>query len=266
MRMTEKTIILEDRGRTAWITLNRPDALNSISPQLIDDLNEALDSLAGRRDFCALAITGAGRAFCAGADLKAARARVDGADPDEINTAFLDDLRRVLLRIEEFPAPVIAAVNGLALAGGLEMVLACDLVVAVRSAKLGDAHANYGLVPGGGSSVRLPRKIGPTRAKQLIFTGDFLPAETLMDWGLVNEVVADDELRSATDAWMEKLGSRSPLGLRRMKRMVNDGLEQSQPAALRYELSLNAQHARSQDRQEGLAAFAEKRKPAFEGR
>ncbi len=263
--MNYDTIIVNDQDRHVAITLNRPEALNSISPAMIDDLNAALDGLEDRRQLCALSITGQGRAFCAGADLKAAKARMDGADAGEVNSNFLDGLRRLLLRIEGFPVPVVAAVNGLALAGGLEMVLACDLVVAAASAKLGDAHANYGLVPGGGSSVRLPRKIGPTRAKQLIFSGDFLPAETLMQWGLVNKLVPDGGLGAAVDELVGTLAQRSPIGLRRMKRMINDGLEQSLPAALRYELSLNALHADSHDRMEGLAAFAEKRKPAFEG-
>lgn len=263
--MNYDTIIVNDQDRHVAITLNRPEALNSISPAMIDDLNAALDGLEDRRQLCALSITGQGRAFCAGADLKAAKARMDGADAGEVNSNFLDGLRRLLLRIEGFPVPVVAAVNGLALAGGLEMVLACDLVVAAASAKLGDAHAKYGLVPGGGSSVRLPRKIGPTRAKQLIFSGDFLPAETLMQWGLVNKVVPDGGLGAAVDELVGTLAQRSPIGLRRMKRMIDDGLEQSLPAALRYELSLNALHADSHDRMEGLAAFAEKRKPAFEG-
>ena len=263
--MNYDTIIVNDQDRHVAITLNRPEALNSISPAMIDDLNAALDGLEDRRQLCTLSITGQGRAFCAGADLKAAKARMDGADASEVNSNFLDGLRRLLLRIEGFPVPVVAAVNGLALAGGLEMVLACDLVVAAASAKLGDAHANYGLVPGGGSSVRLPRKIGPTRAKQLIFSGDFLPAGTLMQWGLVNKVVPDGGLGAAVDELVGTLAQRSPIGLRRMKRMIDDGLEQSLPAALRYELSLNALHAASHDRMEGLAAFAEKRKPAFEG-
>jgi enoyl-CoA hydratase len=260
------TILVDDRDTSVVITLNRPDALNSISPAMIDDLNAALDGIEDRRTLTALVITGQGRAFCAGADLKAARERMAGEDAATVNAKFLDDLRRVLLRIERFPAPAIAAVNGLALAGGLELVLACDLVLAAASARFGDAHANYGLVPGGGSSVRLPRKIGPTRAKQLIYTGDFLPATQMADWGLVNEVVADDDLGEAADALVAKLAEKSPIGLRRMKRMVDDGLDQPVEQALRYELALNAQHAASYDRTEGLAAFAEKRKPKFEGR
>ena len=263
--MNYDTIIVNDQNRHVAITLNRPEALNSISPAMIDDLNAALDGLEDRRQLCTLSITGHGRAFCAGADLKAAKARMDGADAGEVNSSFLDGLRRLLLRIEGFPVPVVAAVNGLALAGGLEMVMACDLVVAAASAKLGDAHANYGLVPAAGNSVRLPRKIGPTRAKQLIFSGDFLPAETLMQWALVNKVVPDGGLGAELDELVGTLAQRSPIGLRRMKRMIDDGLEQSLPAALLYELSFNALHAASHDRMEGLAAFAEKRKPAFEG-
>lgn len=263
--MPYDTIEIADQDTHVAITLNRPDALNSISPAMIDDLNAALDSIEDRRQLCALSITGNGRAFCAGADLKAARERMDGADAATVNSRFLDSLRRILLRLEAFPTPVIAAVNGLALAGGLELVMACDLVIAVESAKFGDAHANYGLVPGGGNSVRLPRKIGPTRAKQLIYTGEFLPAGHMMEWGLVNYLAPDDALADTLADLIARLANKSPIGLRRMKRMVDDGQEQSLDAALRYELALNAQHAASHDRVEGLAAFAEKRQPQFKG-
>lgn len=263
--MPYETIDLIDQDKHVAITLNRPEALNSISPAMIDDLNAALDTIENRRQLCALSISGNGRAFCAGADLKAAKERMGGADAATVNSQFLDALRRLLLRIEAFPTPVIAAVNGLALAGGLELVMACDLVIAVENAKFGDAHANYGLVPGGGNSVRLPRKIGPTRAKQLIFTGAFMPARQMLDWGLVNLVAPDHGLTQAIAELVASLADKSPIGLRRMKRMVDDGLEQSRDAALRYELALNAQHAASYDRVEGLAAFAEKRKPQFKG-
>ncbi|MBL4906603.1 MAG: enoyl-CoA hydratase/isomerase family protein [Sneathiella sp.] len=263
--MSYETITIDDQERHVAITLNRPDALNSISPTMIEELNAVLDTIEERKTLCALSITGAGRAFCAGVDLKAAQARMQGGDGAAVNNRFLDKLRLLLLRIENFPAPVIAAVNGLALAGGLEMVLACDLVIATQSAKLGDAHANYGLVPGGGSSIRLPRKIGPNRAKQMIYTGDFLPAQQMMNWGLVNEIFPDGDLHKGLAELVSKLSIKSPIGLRRMKRMVDDGQDQSLTAGLRYELSLNAQHALSYDRSEGLAAFNEKRKPDFRG-
>lgn len=264
--MENSTLVVDDRETSVWVTLNRPDKMNSISSGMLADLENLMAALADRRELRALVFTGAGRAFCAGVDLKAAQERVSGDDGPAANAAFLERLRDVLVKVERFPRPVIAAVNGLALAGGLELVLCCDLVVAAESARLGDAHANYGLVPGGGSSVRLPRKVGPNRAKQLIFSGDFLSASTLAEWGLVNRVVADAELLNATGEMVERLAGRSPVGLERMKRMVDDGLEQPLDAALSYELALNALHARSADRAEGLAAFNEKRTPRFSGR
>ncbi len=264
--MAYETIAVDDRDTEIWLTLNRPEALNAISATMMAELDDALGALAGRQTLAALVITGAGRAFCAGVDLKGARERVSGDDPAAANARFLERLKLLLLRIEQFPAPVIAAVNGLALAGGLELVLCCDLVLAANTAKFGDAHANYGLVPGGGGSVRLPRKIGVTRAKQLIYTGDFLAAETLAEWGLVNQVVADGDLTRAVADLVATLSSRSPTGLATMKRMVDQGRELGLDDALRHELALNAEHAASFDRAEGLAAFAEKRKPRFEGR
>lgn len=264
--MSYQTISVADTDTHFAITLDRPDVLNSISPDMIDEINDALDSIGNRKKLTALSITGSGRAFCVGVDLKAAQARMQGDDAATVNSDFLDGLRILLRRLESFPVPVIAVVNGLALAGGLEMVLACDLVIAAKSAKLGDAHANYGLVPGGGSSIRLPRKIGPTRAKKMIFTGDFFTADQLKDWGLVNDVVDDEDLQGELAKLVAILSKKSPLGLRRMKQMIDDGQEQSLEAGLRYELSLNALHAGSYDRSEGLAAFNGKRTPQFKGR
>jgi enoyl-CoA hydratase/carnithine racemase len=153
----------------------------------------------------------------------------------------------------------------MALAGGLELVLCCDLVLAAESAQFGDAHANYGLLPGGGGSVRLPRKIGPTRAKQMMFTGEMFPAATMRDWGLVNEVVPDADLPASVSSWLERLAAKSPIGLRQMKRLVDQGLQMSAAAALEFEQQVFAEHSFSQDRREGLAAFAERRKPRFTG-
>jgi enoyl-CoA hydratase/carnithine racemase len=170
-----------------------------------------------------------------------------------------------MLRIECFPCPVIAAVQGMALAGGLELVLCCDLVLAADSAKFGDAHANYGLLPGGGGSVRLPRKIGPTRAKQMMFTGEMFSAATMRDWGLVNEVVSDIDLPVRVENLLERLANKSPIGLRQMKRLVDEGLKMSPNAALELEQTVFAEHSLTHDRREGLAAFAEKRQPRFTG-
>ena len=263
--MTDAAVLYEERGAAAWITLNRPEALNAINPALIDGLNAALDRAEAADGLRAIVIIGAGRAFSAGADLKAIKGELAG-DASAFGKGFIAAILAALDRIENFPLPVIAAVNGLALAGGLEIVLACDLVVAAEGARLGDAHANYGLIPGAGGSVRLPRKIGPTRAKYLMFTGAFVPAAELLATGLVNEVVPDSELGDAVERLVAQLATKSPLGLQRMKQLVNDGMEQGLETAIRLETTLIQTHALSDDMAEGLAAFEAKREPKFTGR
>ena len=158
-----------------WITLNRPDAINSLNDAVADSLAAGLDAAAADNALRCIIIRAEGRVFCVGADLKVVQEKSDEGTMD----TFVNRLSDVFNQIETFPKPVIAAVNGLALAGGLELILCYDSVIAAESAKIGDAHANYGLIPGGGGSVRLPRKIGPTRAKYLMYTGDFLEATAL---------------------------------------------------------------------------------------
>ncbi len=161
---------------------------------------------------------------------------------------------------------MIAAVNGIAAAGGLETILACDLVIAAESARIGDAHANYGLIPGGAGSIRLPRKIGPTRAKALLFTGRFLAARELMAMGLVNQVVADEALATTVEELVAEIAAKSPLSIAAMKQLVRDGLEQSLDTAIKLEYTMLQAHMRSEDVAEGLDAFENKRRPEFKGR
>jgi enoyl-CoA hydratase/carnithine racemase len=259
------TIRLKLHGALAWITLNRPEAMNSMSPQMVADLNAALDIVEAHRDVRCLAIRGTGKAFCAGADLKAVKAFGDGEDQAGAVRAFLGRATALLRRIEQLPLPVIAAVNGLALAGGLETVLVCDLVLAAEDAKFGDAHARYGLIPGWGASARLPRKIGSNRAKSMMFTADMVSAATMAEWGLVHQVVPGDRLESAVQELAARMTDKSPLGLRRMKQLVDDGLEQPLEVALRNERVMVEAHNHSHDRREGLEAFAQKRPPRFNG-
>jgi enoyl-CoA hydratase len=260
----ETAVVVERRGAAAWLRINRPDALNSLNPDVVSGLQQGLDRAESDPEVRCVVLTGTGRAFCAGADLKFVRRT--GEDPGEGQAHFLEEVGELLNRIEAFSKPVVAAVNGLALAGGLETVLCCDIVIAAAGARLGDAHANYGLLPGGGASVRLPRKIGANRAKYLIFTGDFVAASDPMWTGLVNSVVPDGELDQAVTELVDKLAARSPLGLSRMKQLVNDGLEQPSSTGLRLELLASALHAHSDDMTEGLRAFEEKRSPQFSGR
>jgi enoyl-CoA hydratase len=259
------TLQLELQGALAWITLHRPGAMNSMSPQMVVDLNAALDFVEGRRELRCLAIRGTGKAFCAGADLKAVKAFGDADDQAAAVRGFLGRANALLRRIEQFPLPVVAAVNGLALAGGLEIVLVCDVVLAAEEAKFGDAHARHGLIPGWGGSVRLPRKIGPNRAKWMMFTAEMVSAATMAEWGLVHQVVPGAELDAAVQALAARMADKSPLGLRRMKQLVDDGLEQPLEVALRNERVMVEAHNHSHDRREGLEAFAQKRQPRFNG-
>ena len=262
---TFDTVRLELQGALAWITLDRPEAMNSMSPQMVADLSAALDIVECHRDLRCLAIRGTGKAFCAGADLKAVKAFGDAEDEASAVRAFLGRANALLRRIEQFPLPVVAAVNGLALAGGLEIVLVCDVVLAAEDAKFGDAHARHGLVPGWGGSVRLPRKIGANRAKWMMFTAEMVSASTMAEWGLVHEVVPGAGLDAAVQALAARLADKSPLGLRRMKQLVDDGLQQPLDVALRNERVMVEAHNHSHDRREGLEAFAQKRPPRFNG-
>lgn len=259
------TIHFERRDALAWITLNRPEAMNSMGPQMVDDLHAVLDLVLADPDIRCLAIRGTGKVFCAGADLKAAKSFGDAQDQATAVGAFLGRATALLRRIEQLPLPVIAAVNGLALAGGLETVLVCDVVLAAEEAKFGDAHARYGLIPGWGASVRLPRKIGVNRAKWMMFTAENVSAATMAEWGLVHQVVPSDQLEAAVQALAARMVNKSPLGLRRMKQLVDDGLEQPLDVALHNERTMVEAHNHSNDRREGLEAFAQKRAPRFNG-
>lgn len=246
-----------------WLQLNRPQALNALTPALVEAMGQAIAAAGADPKVRVVVLSGAGRAFCAGADLKESEKRSKLARG---NVAFIRALGELATAIESCSRPVIAAVNGIALAGGLELMLACDMVLAAESARLGDAHSNYAMFPGAGATVRLPRRIGLVRAKQLMLTGDFLSAEDALAIGLVDRVVPDAALEGEVLALAAKLAVKSPLVLARMKEALNDAIHQPAETALRRERDLNELHALSFDRAEGLAAFREKRPPQFQGR
>jgi enoyl-CoA hydratase/carnithine racemase len=172
----------------------------------------------------------------------------------------------VMNPLRDFPKPVIAALNGTTMAGGLELAMACDIVVAAESAQLGDAHANFGVYPGAGGAAVLPRLIPHNVAKYLLFTGKTLSADEMRTYGLVNEIAEDDELQRVVTELAEHIAAKSPIALRRMKEVANASLDKSRDAALEHEQVMLRKHERSYDMAEGLRAFSEKRPPQFEGR
>jgi enoyl-CoA hydratase len=252
--MSDEVVRIERQGGGLWLWLNRPRALNALTTQVADGLHRGLDLAAADEQIRAVVIAGAGRAFCAGADLK----QVLGSEAD-----LLPRLGAVFDRVESFAKPVIAAVHGVALAGGLELVLCCDLVVAARSAAFGDAHANYAMFPAGGATVRLPRRIGAARAKHLMFTGVTVPAGELAGTDLITRLVEDEQLVSEVEALVAAIAGKSPAGIAAMKVLIEEGLQVPREVALRRERREAAAYTRSADFAEGIRAFAEKRAPRF---
>jgi enoyl-CoA hydratase/carnithine racemase len=254
------TITFAASDGIARVVLNRPAQLNAISPELLQDLWRICDAIEGDPDMRVVTLTAAGRAFCAGADLKAVREL--SPDPQKWS-GFMRLWHRVFNRIEALPVPVVAGVHGLALAGGLELVLVADLVVADEGARIGDQHANFGLVAGGGGSQRLPRLIGARRAKELMLLGGWLSASEARDWGIVNRVVPAGTVAAAVEEIAASLASKSDSANRTVKALVNRAFDADLMGGLEMELHLTAGHMRSAEAAEGLAAFAEKRTPVF---
>jgi enoyl-CoA hydratase/carnithine racemase len=246
----------------ARVVLNRPAQLNAVSPELLRDLWTVCETVEANPAIKVMTLTGAGRAFCAGADLKAVRELA----PDPAKWGEFTRLwHRVYNRIEALPIPVIAGVHGFALAGGLELALVADLVVADEEARLGDQHANFGLVAGGGGSQRLSRLIGARRAKELMLLGGWLPARQALEWGLVNRVAPTGKLEETVEALAADLARKSASANRTVKALVNLALDVDLASGLELEIQQVAAHMRSADAAEGLRAFVEKRPPVFSG-
>jgi enoyl-CoA hydratase len=259
--MAYETLIIEHRGATSWLYLNRPQAMNALSMAGMRELREGLIELRDRAETRVIVISGKGRGFCAGADLTGA---LPTGEPTNEPT-FLDLGEAMEAVLNNLEKPVIAAINGVTAGGGLELAMMCDFMLATASARIGDAHANFGALPGGGATVRLPRVVGVNMARYLMFTGELLSAEEAHRIGLVTRVFADDEFEAGVQAVADRIATKSPLGLRRMKMLINDALDQPTALALKAEKLVSAQHMISQDAAEGGRAFAEKRKPDFKG-
>lgn len=262
--MNYETLQVAINNRVAWVTLNRPDALNALSVTMLAEIEALLHRLENDDDARVLVLTGAGRAFCAGADLKGVAAE---AASDQPAKPFLERVQACFLKLRAFPKPVIAALNGVAMGGGLELAMCCDIIVAADDAKIADAHANVGVLPGAGGCAVLPRLIGAPFAKLMVFSGETVLAPELHRLGLIARLFPREGLADGARALAERIADKSPLGLRHMKRLIDQGLEQANVAtALSMELVANASYGHSLDFAEGMAAFAERRKPVFVGR
>jgi enoyl-CoA hydratase/carnithine racemase len=244
----------------ARVVLNRPAQLNAINDELLRELWDVCERIETDPKISVVTLTGSGRAFCAGADLRVVQETA--TDPLRWR-AFMDLWHRVFNRIESLPQTVICGVHGMALAGGLELMLVCDLVVADEAAKIGDQHANFGLVAGGGGSQRLPRVIGPRRAKELMLLGGWLSARQAVDWGLVNWIAPEGKLGENLIALAAELADKSASASRTVKSLVNRAQDVDLATGLELERSEVARHMTTHEAAEGLRAFAEKRPPVF---
>ncbi|MGD8357390.1 MAG: enoyl-CoA hydratase/isomerase family protein [Lysobacterales bacterium] len=259
--MTDELLLKID-GPVAYLTLNRPRAMNALNLAILDAFGRYLPEVRTDPAIRVLVLAGNGPAFCAGADLKEFLAHVapSPGEPD-----FLDRAADVMNSLRVFPKPVVAALNGTTLAGGLELAMCADIVLAAESARIGDAHANYGVYPGAGGAAVLPRLVPLNVAMYLLLTGKTLSAAEMQSFGFIAEVHPDDELAEAVAALARLLASRSPAVLRRMKAVARTASDKTRTDALWHEQAMLREHLRSWDLKEGLAAFAEKREPCFRG-
>lgn len=259
--MNLKDILYDKRDQAAWITLNRPQALNAITSELIRSVRTAAEDALADKTVRALVITGAGRGFCAGADIRA----LDNANLDHFRS-FLNELTEVWSYIRTFPKPTIAAINGVVVGAGFELTLVCDFRIAVKTARIGSAEVRINQPMTDGSTYLLPRLIGEAKAKEIGMTGDILDADEAGRIGLVNAVVAPEALNSAVEELIKKLTSRGPLAVSHIKQCFARSRDVDIEAAIRMENEAATACFVSEDQKEGLRAFLEKRAPRWTGR
>ncbi len=256
-----ETITIEKRGRVAVMTINRPDKLNALNNKVHTEGVTALDELRKDDEVRVLVITGAGeKSFVAGADIS----EFEGQTPVTQRDSFHE--RSLFNSIDTFPKPVIAMVNGFCLGGGNELAMACDIRMASENARFSQPEINLGIMCGGGGTQRLPRLVGEGRAMEMALTGDMIDAATAERFGLVNHVFPADQLEPETMKLAEKIAEKAPIALQLSKEAVKFASRSNLDEGLRREVDLFAICFSTEDKQEGVAAFLEKRKPEFKGR
>jgi enoyl-CoA hydratase len=260
--MEFEDIIFEKNQGVATITLNRPEALNAFSNEMIAEVLGAIEDVKKDNDIRVLVLTGAGeKAFSAGADIKA-MAGMTALKARELSLMG----EKLCTSLENLDMPVIAGINGYALGGGMEVAMACDLRIASETARMGQTEINIGLIPGWGGTQRLTRLIGMTKAKELVFTGRIIDAKTAEQLGILNMVVPQDKLKETIRQFGAELASKAPVALKVAKALINKGVDISLESALELEREGFAVVGSTEDLKEGVSAFTNKRKPEFKGK
>jgi len=259
--MEYKTILYEKDERIGTITLNRPKAYNALNLEMFRELDHVFSAIKGDDDVKVVIITGSDKFFAAGADIS----EVSSIDTPVAAYEFVRDIE-AFHRIEDLDKPVIAAIGGLALGGGCELSMCCDLRIAAENAIFGQPEIKIGVIPGGGGTQRLPRLIGVTKAKELLYTGDTIDAHEAYRIGLVNRVVPVETLMDEAREMAKKIARQPGIALRATKLAVNGGMSMDMKSAIAYEARCFEILFSTEDQKEGTKAFMEKRKPVFKDR
>jgi enoyl-CoA hydratase len=260
--MNFETLLYEQQGHIGTLTINRPQALNALNEIVLKELKIFTDQIKATSDIRVLIITGSGeKAFVAGADIKA----MQGMTPKEAED-FSGMAQTAFNAIEALPFAVIAAVNGFALGGGCELALSCDIILASEKAKFGLPEVTLGLLPCFGGTQRLPRAIGLYKAREMVFSGEFYSAETCKEFGFVNRVIAPEELLNEARKLASTISLRGPVAVAKAKQSLNTGFELHITDGLKQEAVLFGELFDTQDHNEGIGAFIEKRNPDFTGK
>ncbi|HTT87891.1 MAG TPA: enoyl-CoA hydratase [Acidimicrobiales bacterium] len=262
--MSESTVIVERQDGVVTVTLNRPERKNAANGAMWQELHAAFEEAARRREDRVVVVTGAGGSFCSGADIGDPKGiSGDSDDPPLTRMRFLGS---VMLALFDLPKPTIAKVQGIAAGAGLSLALCCDLTVVSSGARLSEIFSRRGLSLDGGSSWLLPRLVGLHRAKELAYFAGTLSADEAASMGLVNRVVADEELDAFVDEWAHRLAAGPPVALSMTKKLLNDSAAVSMAQALEDEARCQTVNFSTEDTREAMRAFAEKRDPHFVGR
>ena len=263
--MTYDSILLESANGVARVTLNRPDRLNSFTAKMHEELRDALGKVKADTSARVLLLTGAGRGFCAGQDLSD-RAVAPGDASVDLGASIEANYRPLVLALQAFPMPVVCAVNGVAAGAGANIALACDLVVAAKSASFIQAFCKIGLIPDSGGTYFLPRLVGTARAMGLTLLGDKLSAQQAAEWGLIWKCVEDADLASTVDALLIQLANAPTKGLVATRRALHASANATLEGQLDLERDLQRELGYSADYREGVGAFLAKRAPQFTGK